>query len=594
MPDQFFSPPEWVSKRDGRLVPFEADKISRALFAASESLGRPDSFTARELTDGVLHFLGAEPDESTRTTAQIAELVEKVVRELGQPALAQAFAEGRSVKKRSVGLQTPEAKVAGPLDPAVLLHCPSSLPLVRAAGAASLSEFSLRAVFARDLAAAHADRLLTLGGLEAPLELAGCLLKPSRHWQLVEDIEEARGMVGELLAIDGPEYDLSFMPSPPSVLGYLRELGIAVRSTGLRVVVNLNVAVPPIWEEDLAEGPLFPQHRRELQPEILANLLEEMLDRLLLSSSMQGRVRLDWHLGERDFAPAAGAHSPASHTGPDHLVRLSRRAAEGIPLAFVFDRPRRPISLAEGIDRQHPATLMTVYLHLPRLVEQINRQSPGGKTTCAPEVFLQKLGSLARLALSAAVQKRDFLRRHNRAWPAFLLERARLSAVPVGLESSVRALTGQEPGVTGPGLEFAGEVVRRLADVLLRDGQAVRLDTCLNSLASHGPLFKGIGAASEMEPARSELPPLSGLVPWKSSIADLKNRLKAAGMLITSPSSTGMGSVSLLMPEDQRPTSEEVLELLRWIWQHTDLVRIRFLRVVGIGQKMMTRLYDEA
>ena len=34
----------WVRKRDGRLVPFEADKISRALFAASESVGRPDAF----------------------------------------------------------------------------------------------------------------------------------------------------------------------------------------------------------------------------------------------------------------------------------------------------------------------------------------------------------------------------------------------------------------------------------------------------------------------------------------------------------------------------------------------------------------------
>src|SRR3954468_16146397 len=86
------TPPAWVTKRDGRLVPFEADKISRALFAAGEGLGQPDAFLARELADGVVHFLTLESD-GTPTTEQVGELVVKVVRELGQPALAAAFAD---------------------------------------------------------------------------------------------------------------------------------------------------------------------------------------------------------------------------------------------------------------------------------------------------------------------------------------------------------------------------------------------------------------------------------------------------------------------------------------------------------------------
>src|SRR4029077_20572919 len=85
--------PAWVHKRDGRLVPFEADKISQALFAATDSLGRPDPFLARELTDGVLHFLAAEGDGTIPRTAQVADLVVKVVREFGQPALAHCFQE---------------------------------------------------------------------------------------------------------------------------------------------------------------------------------------------------------------------------------------------------------------------------------------------------------------------------------------------------------------------------------------------------------------------------------------------------------------------------------------------------------------------
>src|SRR5215468_5766443 len=95
------TPFAWVHKRDGRLVPFEADKISRALFAAGESIGRPDAFTARELTDSILHFLSAEASGSAPTTAQIADLVVKVVRELGQPALAKAFADAQTRKAES-------------------------------------------------------------------------------------------------------------------------------------------------------------------------------------------------------------------------------------------------------------------------------------------------------------------------------------------------------------------------------------------------------------------------------------------------------------------------------------------------------------
>ena len=85
-------PPAWVSKRDGRLVPFDADRISRALFAASEAIGSPNAFLARELADGVVHFVAMDSEGVTPTTARIAEVVEQVVRELGQPELARAFA----------------------------------------------------------------------------------------------------------------------------------------------------------------------------------------------------------------------------------------------------------------------------------------------------------------------------------------------------------------------------------------------------------------------------------------------------------------------------------------------------------------------
>src|SRR5438105_2963541 len=88
------SPPlTWISKRDGRLVTFDPDVISRDLFAATQRLGPPDAFLARELTDGVLHFLAVETENGTVTSAQVSETVSKVVRELGQVALSQAFVQ---------------------------------------------------------------------------------------------------------------------------------------------------------------------------------------------------------------------------------------------------------------------------------------------------------------------------------------------------------------------------------------------------------------------------------------------------------------------------------------------------------------------
>src|SRR5207244_1478740 len=104
-------PPAWVHKRDGRLVPFEADKISRSLFAATEELGRPDPFLARELTDGVLHFLSGDAESVIPSTNDLAELVIKVVRELGHPALARVYADrkekkpGQAARIRPVSLQ---------------------------------------------------------------------------------------------------------------------------------------------------------------------------------------------------------------------------------------------------------------------------------------------------------------------------------------------------------------------------------------------------------------------------------------------------------------------------------------------------------
>ncbi len=525
--------PEWAIKRDGRRVPFEADKICRALFATGEGLGRPDAFLARELADGVTYFLAAESAGEAPTTEAIAEVVVKVVRELGQPALAEAFAAGAEQRRLA-----PDGEALVGANREVVLRFDAGRPF-RKVLAECASAYTLQAVFARDLVAAHADGLVVLTGLEAPGELAGCVVGPPRAGvDLSAALEEARAVAGDFLALDGPEYLLGEGRTPRELAS---EVALGLRATGARAVVNLNAEPAPSWASALAQGPLFGARGEGAQG---GERAEALFDELLALPA--GRWRIDWHLGGRDFE--AG--------GRERLLRVVRRALEGTAIGFAFDRPRRPMALAEGLDRRAPAVLLTVGLNLPALAAQ---PGPGGGT----ERFLQRLGSLARLALSAAVQKRQFLRRLDRERPAgaplvtsgFLLDRARLVVAPLGLDEVVKAFVGRGLAQGGEALDFGKQVVQRMRDVLRQDGLATRMDTCVD-----GPFDFRLGET------------VAGLTPWEET-APAKAQLRAAGAL---HGAAEHGTAALFLPEGT--TAEMVEEWLRGAWRQTDAVRVRLVR----------------
>src|SRR4051794_16246569 len=150
--------PTWVRKRDGRTVPFEADAISRALFAAGERCGQPDPFLARELADAVVHFLADEADDKVPTTTQVREVVIKVLRELGQHALAEAFEQAERRKSGAGGAAERNGETDA-AESAFHYRLGESPSAVRAA---CTRHYSLGAVYTRDLAAAHHDGLVTL------------------------------------------------------------------------------------------------------------------------------------------------------------------------------------------------------------------------------------------------------------------------------------------------------------------------------------------------------------------------------------------------------------------------------------------------
>ncbi len=527
--------PAWVRKRDGRLVPFDGDRICQALFAATERLGRPDAFLARELTDGILYFLAREDIGTAAPADRVAETVAKVVRELRHPDVAHAFLE-LDEGVSSAGERHPPAPLERP--PVIFHFSPLDSPVKVVRDC--LRQYTLHAAFSRDVHAVHNDGLLLLPGLEAPLSLAAAVLD-ARNGQ----------PDAAVLAADGPEL--------ASVV--LREIGegnSSLRGTSFdmprpRAIVNLNAPLPLSWGAAGADGLLFGGP----PPEPPAS--DDVLLERLLAGAVPERVRLDWHLSSGDFAPRADGLRQR------RLARLVRAALDGGPVAFTFDRPRRPVSLGAGLDREHPAVLMTVGLHLPRLADL-----PG--VGADAELFLKKLASLTRLALSAAVQKRAFLRRLGRdGGPApaalgcgFLLERARLLVAPIGLEEAVRRYHGGGPCAGETELTFACRIVEQLQKVLARDGGAALIEACVDAPWDFGLEGAVSGSADDV----------AGPTAWDAS-APPRSQLRAAGQLHALARS---GTAAVVLPREAGLGVAEAVRLLHFAWKQTEVARLRLVR----------------
>ena len=494
--------PTAVRKADGRIEPFDGDRISRALFAAGERFGRPDPFLCRELTDGVLHFLTADLAIDPIPIDDLRDAIIKVVRELGHPILARAFAEVRRAGvSPAFGLKRRDACST------------SALPA--------------------DLQAAERGGLIHLFDADSSPKLAAVVVQPST------DIDAMFSSIaaGQFAAIDSPEM---LFATPDETIEWSSRFRLAVGPLRTRVVVNLNVATPPSWAT-AAGGPLF-GHRINTDDQIHHGQIAEAVLESLLASPVDG-MRVDWHLDETDFNPDQR----------DRLLRLAERVVAGVPLAFVADRPYRPVSLGEGLDRDHPAILTAVGVGLPRLL----------KPAVPPAAdFLSKLGSLTRLAVSAGRYRRAYLRRiaDSAVNRGFILERARLLMVPLGLAEVVRLVTARptaaslfevEAGVLDPGdgMDPAKSILLGLNAALARD--SARLPAVID-----GP------------------PPFSGLTEEAEiTTASPRQQLREASAL---HAAVGGGTAVINLPPGRPPEVEEIADLLAFACEQPCLGRFRF------------------
>ncbi len=104
-----------VKKRDGRIVPFEQDKITEAIFKAAKAVGGEDRYLAEDLAEGVTFYLKKQFISQIPTVEEIQDIVERVLIKTGHARTAKAYilyrekrAHIRKIRKGIISDDIPE------------------------------------------------------------------------------------------------------------------------------------------------------------------------------------------------------------------------------------------------------------------------------------------------------------------------------------------------------------------------------------------------------------------------------------------------------------------------------------------------------
>ena len=96
-----------VTKRDGRIVPFDEEKIATAIYKAAQSVGGNDFNEAKRIASKVVRFI----DNENPNIEQIQDVVEKVLIEEGHAKVAKAYILYRADRTRSRDMNTKLMKI---------------------------------------------------------------------------------------------------------------------------------------------------------------------------------------------------------------------------------------------------------------------------------------------------------------------------------------------------------------------------------------------------------------------------------------------------------------------------------------------------
>ncbi|MDR0820938.1 MAG: anaerobic ribonucleoside triphosphate reductase [Oscillospiraceae bacterium] len=96
-----------IRKRDGAEVPFDENKITKAVLKAAESVGGHDKMTAMKITMSVLQLADDKfPEGTVPTVEEIQDLVEKALIETGHAKTAKSYILYRAERSRNREMNT--------------------------------------------------------------------------------------------------------------------------------------------------------------------------------------------------------------------------------------------------------------------------------------------------------------------------------------------------------------------------------------------------------------------------------------------------------------------------------------------------------
>ena len=111
MREGFFFMIQQIVKRDGRMAPFEIDKITNAIFGAAQASGGQDHDMAQKLAEQVEKTLEETAGTETPTVEQVQDTVEKVLIESGHARTAKKYILYRNERTRVREMNTRLMKV---------------------------------------------------------------------------------------------------------------------------------------------------------------------------------------------------------------------------------------------------------------------------------------------------------------------------------------------------------------------------------------------------------------------------------------------------------------------------------------------------
>ncbi len=156
---------EFVVKRDGRLAPFDIQKIADAIFKAAKAVGGEDKALAYELAGRITNKLKKQFGSENPTVEQLQDTVERELIETGHARTAKAYILYRQKRSEIRDSRAFLAKVDGVVDGYVLKHdwrvsensnASYSLSGLQAhASGAIIAEYTLNHIYPKEISEAH-------------------------------------------------------------------------------------------------------------------------------------------------------------------------------------------------------------------------------------------------------------------------------------------------------------------------------------------------------------------------------------------------------------------------------------------------------